>query len=410
MKKNAKCALPTPTSLTNSWLINVHIYGKHEHFTSSLIKYKRGIFQGDSLSCNLFILCMNPLSHLLNKLKGYNIGKPQSKGTNITHLFFVDDLKLYAANMNSMKLLLDLVTKFSNDIGMSFGLSKCAYSKVERGRLSKCDENLVMNNLSIQPIKEGETYKYLGQDENLSYDGPVNKDRVRKEYIKRTRKIWSSELSGYNKYIAHNAFAIPIITPTFGILNWTIEDLKQIDIKTRKNLTMSGNFHRNGDIDKLYIPRKLGGRGLRSLITAFECRIISIKFHLKQNKKRNKYLYEVVQHEEENVIRVAEELLMRANLNMVDQTEHRHASQEYLKYSNEQRLKCYKSKPMHAYIQNKIENEEQIDKNITKSWTADKYITSHFEGYAFAIHEQEITTKDLTYRRDRKAGENTTCK
>ena len=192
--------------------------------------------------------------------------------------------------------------------------------------------------------------------------------------------------------------------PNIWNLELTIEELKQIDIKTRNFLTMSGNFHRNGDIDKLYVPRKLGGRGLRSLITAFECRIISIKYHLKQNKKRNKYLYEVVQHEEENVIRVAEELLMRANLNMVDQTEHRQASQEYLKYSNEQRLKCYKSKPMHAYIQNKIENEEQIDKNITKSWTADKYITSHFEGYAFAIHEQEITTKDLTYRRDRKAG------
>ena len=43
--------------------------------------------------------------------------------------------------------------------------------------------------------------------------------------MKRIRKIWSSELYSNNKVIAHNTFAIPAFTPTFGIIKWTKDDL-----------------------------------------------------------------------------------------------------------------------------------------------------------------------------------------
>ena len=57
---------------------------------------------------------------------------------------------------------------------------------------------------------------------------------------------------------------------------------------------------------------------------------------------------------------------------------------------------------MHGYLFKKVKEQHQINKST--SWTTDKYVTSHFEGYAFAIHEQEINTKDLQYRRDIKSG------
>ena len=43
------------------------------------------------------------------------------------------------------------------------------------------------------------------------------------------KKIWTSELSAYNKNIAYNAFAVPVLIPTFGILDWTIQKIKHID-------------------------------------------------------------------------------------------------------------------------------------------------------------------------------------
>ena len=94
---------------------------------SQLIQHLRGIFQGGSFSVSLFIFCVNPLSYLLNKLQGYHIGKNGNRNQNISRLFFVDNLKLFATNMNQMKLLLDQVTQFSNDVGMKFGQSYCSW-------------------------------------------------------------------------------------------------------------------------------------------------------------------------------------------------------------------------------------------------------------------------------------------
>ena len=50
---------------------------------------------------------------------------------------------------------------------------------------------------------------------------------------------------------------------------------------------------------------------------------------------------------------------------------------------------------MYAYLFKKVKEQDQLGKST--SWTTDKYITSHFEGYAFTIHEQEINAKYLQY-------------
>ena len=213
-----------------------------------------------------------------------------------------------------MKLLLDQVTQFSNDIGMKFGESKCSFMEVERGKVITSTEPIIINNVTIKPMKVGDSYKYLGQDENLGYNGPVNKERVCNEYYKRVKKIWKSELSAYNKHIAHNAFAIPVLTPTFGLLNWTKDEIEHIDIQTRKILCMTGNFHRNSDIDRLYLQRKNGGRGLKCIRTSYEARIIAAKIHLQRQSIKNKYLACVLKHEEKKLIRVGRELLESMNI------------------------------------------------------------------------------------------------
>ena len=64
-----------------------------------------------------------------------------------------------------------------------------------------------MNRFTIKPLKDGDLYKYLGQDENIGYVGPLNKAHFTAEYKKHVWKIWSSELSTYNRHSAHNVFA-----------------------------------------------------------------------------------------------------------------------------------------------------------------------------------------------------------
>ena len=127
----------------------------YHHYIAQIIKYLNGISQGDTLSVLLFVLCLNPLSFLLQKLKGYSYGK--SRNHTLTHQFFVDDLKLYASSISILKKQLVLVTKFSKDIDMKFGQGKCAYIKIEKGK-NNTTSAIEINGLKIKPIQEGENY------------------------------------------------------------------------------------------------------------------------------------------------------------------------------------------------------------------------------------------------------------
>ena len=87
----------------------------------------------------------------------------------------------------------------------------------------------------------------LEQDESVGFDGPLNKDRVKKEYKRRVRKIWNSELYSNNKITAHSTFAIPVLAPTIGILNWTKQEIQHLDVETRKIITCTGSRHKRSD-------------------------------------------------------------------------------------------------------------------------------------------------------------------
>ena len=50
----------------------------------------------------------------------------------VTHLLYMDDLKLFASNDAGLQRLVDLVEMSSVDIRMSFGVEKCAKLSIER--------------------------------------------------------------------------------------------------------------------------------------------------------------------------------------------------------------------------------------------------------------------------------------
>ena len=62
-----------------------------------------------------------------------------------------------------------------------------------------------------------------------------------------------------------NSWAVSVVRYSAGVVDWREKELKDIDIKTRKILTINGVFHRKGNVDRLYIKREHGGRGLISI-------------------------------------------------------------------------------------------------------------------------------------------------
>ena len=160
-------------TLTNPWYTILTISNRDESMKTEIIKFLKGIFQGDSLSVLLFIISLNPLSFVLKKTKGYFIR--DKTDINHTHNFFVDDLKVFAQTFSSIQKQLDIITTFSKDINMNFCEEKCAYMRIEKGKVVDNSNPIVMSNLTIKPILSGDNYCYLGIDENIVYSGTINK-------------------------------------------------------------------------------------------------------------------------------------------------------------------------------------------------------------------------------------------
>ena len=43
--------------------------------------------------------------------------------------------------------------------------------------------------------------------------------------------------------------AIPVISPIIEIINWTEQEIRNLDIATGKILTYTGSLHRQSDVD-----------------------------------------------------------------------------------------------------------------------------------------------------------------
>ena len=79
-----------------------------------------------------------------------------------------------------------------------------------------------------------------------------------------------------NKIQAIGSLAVPVLRYSFGIVNWHQEELQKLDRKTRKLLTIHGQHHPKEDVDRLYVPRKQGGRGLMQLEGAYAVETIKL--------------------------------------------------------------------------------------------------------------------------------------
>ena len=63
---------------------------------------------------------------------------------------------------------------------MRLGQNKCAYSKIQKEK-NTATAPIQINDLTVKPTQEGESYRYLGQDENVAYEGTMSKEMVSKE-------------------------------------------------------------------------------------------------------------------------------------------------------------------------------------------------------------------------------------
>ena len=95
-----------------------------------------------------------PLNILRKSAAGYKLSKSQEK---INHLMYMDDIKLFAKNEKKLETLLQTVRIYHQDIGMEFGIDKCAMLVLKTG---KYDRRNLPNQEKIRTLGEKDTCEY----------------------------------------------------------------------------------------------------------------------------------------------------------------------------------------------------------------------------------------------------------
>ena len=135
-------------------------------------------------------------------------------------------------------------------------------------------------------LAENETYKYLGILEADTSKQVEIKNKIQKEYIRRTRKLLETKLSSRNLIKGINTWAVPLVIYSGPNLKWTRDKLKQMDQRTRKRMTMQKALHPRDDVDRLYVSRKKGGRGLASIENSVDASIQQLENYIQKHDGR----------------------------------------------------------------------------------------------------------------------------
>ena len=316
------------------------------------------------------MIALIPLTHILRKAEPTY--KFSDDGERINHLLFMDDLKLYAMNEKGVDSLIQTVRVFSEDIGMEFGIEKCAVLVMKRGKVVKSEGIKLPDYKTIQGLKDGDSYKYLGILEADRIKHEEMKETVTKEYKRRVRKILETKLNGGNLVKAINTWAIPLLRYSAAFLDWRKSELQDLDRKTRKLLTMHNGLHPKSNVDRIYIPREEGGRGLISVEDCVESATLGLERYINDSDER--------------LIKAARKISGGHN---------NETAVEYKIRKKNERKEQWREKVMHGQF---VRQTEEILGNESWFWLKKGSLKRETESLIMAAQEQALATNLMKAR------------
>ena len=127
-----------------------------------------------------------------------------------------------------------MVNDAMEDTGLHWNKKKCALAHVKKGCLVRSEGMKIGPVEVIESLKEGTHYKFLRVLENIRQEDNLTLDSAAKVHQQRFSVIGSSPFSDYNKVLATNLFAVPVLTYLMWTQVWPIAELQRLDRASRK--------------------------------------------------------------------------------------------------------------------------------------------------------------------------------
>lgn len=270
---------------------------------------------------------------------------------------------------------------------MELGIDKCAVLHVKRGKVTTTENLSLMDNTLIPGLSN--CYKYLGFYQSLNLDESENKIKIKNEYFRRVNIIMRTLLNAKNKINAINTWAHPVISYSFGVLSYSPTELQTLDRQMRTMLTKHQMLHPNSAIERLYLPRDQGGRGMLNLEETCKKEKLGLT---KYFKTKNLPFYQT--------LALADKGYSPLNLAA--------PIPEKQKYSEVLRTK-WKTKAMHGRFYASL-HQQEADLKASNSYLTSGYLFPETEGALCAIQDQVVPTRFYKRHILKQPVETTTCR
>ena len=316
----------------------------------------------------------------------------------------MDDLKTFAINFKQAQMMARIVYDFTNSIGMKLGFDKCKVLNIVQGKIKACGNIYLKGNDVIEEMGSDDIYKYLGVIESCNIKHNEMKVLAMEKFKKKLKNVLNfrlkSELNSKNIMTAINEYVTPVLSYTFGIVNWTEQDIKDADILVRKKLNMKRMFEIKSDVDRLYTPRQMGGRGLVSVWDSFKTTYIRLAHYMSKNSNvrlqkcfefDKTCLFSVTKRAE----KFSENLTIDLPNNLNDKPLLRQAQIIAEKAKNaiqKQRYDTCLNKPQHG-IYFKLLEGPTIARKLSIAWFERAHMTPQSEAHLMAAQEFALFTR-----------------
>ena len=188
----------------------------------------------------------------------------------------------------------------------------------------------------------------------------------------------NSKLNGGNLVHGVNAWAVSLLRYSAAFVSWRKSELEAIDRKTRKLFTIYGALHPKSDVDRLYIPRKEGGRGLISIKDCVELAIRGLEVYVHGCEER---------------------LIQAARGDKIDGLEAAIVSK---RSKTEKRLEDWEEKVLHGQY---LRQTKEVRSNQCWAWLQNGDLKRETESLIVAAQNQSIRINLVKARIDKSQGD-----